>query len=241
MVINVKFVYKCILLKLSGEVLQGLEGFGIDVSIFDCMVQEIKELVELGIQVGVVIGGGNLFCGVGLVKVGMNCVVGDYMGMLVMVMNGFVMCDVFYCVYVNVCLMFVILLNGVCDNYSWVEVISLLCNNCVVIFFVGIGNLFFIIDFVVCLCGIEIEVDVVLKVIKVDGVFIVDLVKDFFVIMYDQLIYSEVLEKELKVMDLVVFILVCDYKLLICVFNMNKSGVLCCVVMGEKEGILIME
>lgn len=185
MVINVKFVYKRILFKLSGEVLQGIEGFGIDVSILDRMVQEIKELVELGIQVGVVIGGGNLFRGVGLAKAGMNRVVGDYMGMLAIVMNGLVMRDVLYRVYVNVRLMFVILLNGVCDSYSWVEVISLLRNNRVVIFFVGIGNSFFIIDLVVCLRGIEIEVDVVLKVIKVDGVFIVDSAKDLIVIMYE--------------------------------------------------------
>lgn len=134
---------------------------------------------------GFVIGGGNLFCGEGLVKVGMNCVVGDYMGMLVIVMNGLVMCDVLYWVFVNVCMMLVILFNGVCDVYNWVEVISLFKLGWVVIFFVGIGNLFFIMDLVVCLCGIEIEVDVVFKVIKVDGVYSDDLVKNLDVILYD--------------------------------------------------------
>ena len=199
MATNAKPVYKRILLKLSGEALQGTEGFGIDASILDRMAQEIKELVELGIQVGVVIGGGNLFRGAGLAKAGMNRVVGDHMGMLATVMNG------------------------------------------VVILSAGTGNPFFTTDSAACLRGIEIEADVVLKATKVDGVFTADPAKDPSATMYDQLTYSEVLDKELKVMDLAAFTLARDHKLPIRVFNMNKPGALRRVVMGEKEGTLITE
>ena len=163
MATNAKPVYKRILLKLSGEALQGSEGFGIDASILDRMAQEIKELVELGIQVGVVIGGGNLFRGAGLAKAGMNRVVGDHMGMLATVMNGLAMRDALHRAYVNARLMSAIPLNGVCDNYSWAEAISLLRNNRVVILSAGTGNPFFTTDSTACLRGIEIEADVVLE------------------------------------------------------------------------------
>ena len=232
MATNAKPVYKRILLKLSGEALQGTEGFGIDASILDRMAQEIKELVELGIQVGVVIGGGNLFRGAGLAKAGMNRVVGDHMGMLATVMHR---------AYVNARLMSAIPLNGVCDSYSWAEAISLLRNNRVVILSAGTGNPFFTTDSAACLRGIEIEADVVLKATKVDGVFTADPAKDPTATMYEQLTYSEVLEKELKVMDLAAFTLARDHKLPIRVFNMNKPGALRRVVMGEKEGTLITE
>ncbi len=215
MATNAKPVYKRILLKLSGEALQGTEGFGIDASILDRMAQEIKELVELGIQVGVVIGGGNLFRGAGLAKAGMNRVVGDHMGMLATVMNGLAMRDALHRAYVNARLMSAIPLNGVCDNYSWAEAISLLRNNRVVILSAGTGNPFFTTDSAAA--------------------------KDPSATMYDQLTYSEVLDKELKVMDLAAFTLARDHKLPIRVFNMNKPGALRRVVMGEKEGTLITE
>ncbi len=218
MATNAKPVYKRILLKLSGEALQGTEGFGIDASILDRMAQEIKELVELGIQVGVVIGGGNLFRGAGLAKAGMNRVVGDHMGMLATVMNGLAMRDALHRAYVNARLMSAIPLNGVCDNYSWAEAISLLRNNRVVILSAGTGNPFFTTDSA-----------------AMDGVFTADPAKDPSATMYDQLTYSEVLDKELKVMDLAAFTLARDHKL------MNKPGALRRVVMGEKEGTLITE
>jgi len=230
MATNAKPVYKRILLKLSGEALQGAEGFGIDASILDRMAQEIKELVELGVQVGVVIGGGNLFR-----------VVGDHMGMLATVMNGLAMRDALHRAYVNARLMSAIPLNGVCDNYSWAEAISLLRNNRVVILSAGTGNPFFTTDSAACLRGIEIEADVVLKATKVDGVFSADPMKDPAATLYEQLSYQEVLERELKVMDLAAFTLARDHKMPIRVFNMNKPGALRRVVMGEKEGTLITE
>ena len=239
MATNAKPVYKRILLKLSGEALQGSEGFGIDASILDRMAQEIKELVELGIQVGVVIGGGNLFRGAGLAKAGMNRVVGDHMGMLATVMNGLAMRDALHRAYVNARLMSAISLQGVCDSYSWAEAISQLRAGKVVIFSAGTGNPFFTTDSAACLRGIEIEADVVLKATKVDGVYNEDPVKNPDAVLYHELSYDEVLEKELKVMDLAAFTLARDHDLPIRVFNMNKPGALRRVVMGEPEGTLI--
>lgn len=238
---NPKPSYRRILLKLSGEALMGEEGFGIDPKVLDRMAQEIKELVELGVQVGLVIGGGNLFRGEGLAKAGMNRVVGDHMGMLATVMNGLAMRDALHRAYVNARLMSAIPLNGVCDNYSWAEGISLLKSGRVVIFAAGTGNPFFTTDSAACLRGIEIEADVVLKGTKVDGVYSDDPVKNPEAVKYDKLSYQEVLEKELKVMDLSAFTLARDHHLPIMVFNMNEPGALRRVVMGEALGTVICD
>ncbi|MGL5949469.1 MAG: UMP kinase [Aeromonas sp.] len=234
-----KPAYRRVLLKLSGEALQGNEGFGIDATVLERMAQEIKELVELGVQVGLVIGGGNLFRGAGLAKAGMNRVVGDHMGMLATVMNGLAMRDALHRAYVNARLMSAIPLQGVCDSYSWAEAISQLRVGKVVIFSAGTGNPFFTTDSAACLRGIEIEADVVLKATKVDGVYSADPVKNPDATLYSALDYNEVLEKELQVMDLAAFTLARDHNLPIRVFNMNKPGALRRVIMGEAEGTLI--
>ena len=236
MTTNPKPAYQRILLKLSGEALQGSEGFGIDPTVLDRMAQEVKELVELGVQVGVVIGGGNLFRGAGLAKV-----VGDHMGMLATVMNGLAMRDALHRAYVNARLMSAIPLNGVCDDYSWSDAIRELRQGRVVIFAAGTGNPFFTTDSAACLRGIEIEADVVLKATKVDGVYSADPVANPDAQLYDKLAYNDVLEKELKVMDLAAFTLARDHKMPIRVFNMNKPGALRRVVMGEAEGTLISD
>ncbi|MWN05941.1 UMP kinase [Gilliamella sp. Pas-s95] len=231
--------YKRILLKLSGEALQGDEGFGIDATVLDRMAQEIKELIEMNVQVAVVIGGGNLFRGAGLAKAGMNRVVGDHMGMLATVMNGLAMRDALHRIEVNARLMSAIPLNGVCDDYRWTEAISLLRHGKVVILSAGTGNPFFTTDSAACLRGIEIEADVVLKATKVDGVYSADPVKDPTATLYKTLNYDKVLDDELKVMDLAAFTLARDHNLPICVFNMNKPGALRRVILGEQEGTLI--
>lgn len=239
MTTNPKPTYQRNLLKLSGEALQGDEGFGIDAHVLDRMAQEIKELVELGVQVGLVIGGGNLFRGAGLAAAGMNRVVGDHMGMLATVMNGLAMRDALHRAYVNAKVMSAIPLNGVCDSYNWAEAISQLRQGRVVIFSAGTGNPFFTTDSAACLRGIEIEADVVLKATKVDGVYSDDPVKNPEAVLYDKLGYQDVLEQELKVMDLAAFTLARDHGMPIRVFNMNKPGALRKVVMGEPEGTLI--
>lgn len=231
--------YKRILLKLSGEALQGDEGFGIDPTVLDRMAQEIKELIDMEVQVAVVIGGGNLFRGAGLAKAGMNRVVGDHMGMLATVMNGLAMRDALHRIEVNARLMSAIPLNGVCDDYRWTEAISLLKHGKVVILSAGTGNPFFTTDSAACLRGIEIEADVVLKATKVDGVYSADPVKNPNATLYKTLNYEKVLDDELKVMDLAAFTLARDHNLPICVFNMNKPGALRRVILGEQEGTLI--
>jgi len=236
---NPKPTYRRILLKLSGEALMGDEPFGIDARVLDRMAQEIKEVLELGVQVGVVIGGGNIFRGEGLAKAGMNRVVGDHMGMLATVMNGLAMRDSLHRAYVNARLMSAIDLAGVCDRYSWAEAISLLKSGRVVIFSAGTGNPFFTTDSAACLRGIEIEADVVLKATKVDGVYSEDPMTNPDATLYDELDYSDVLSKELKVMDLAAFTLARDHNLPIRIFNMNKPGALKSVIMGEDEGTLI--
>ena len=239
MATNPKPAYRRILLKLSGEALMGDENFGIDPKVLDRMAQEIKEIVELGVKVGLVIGGGNLFRGAGLAEAGMNRVVGDHMGMLATVMNGLAMRDALHRAYVNARLMSAIELRGVCDSYNWAEAISLLKTGRVVIFAAGTGNPFCTTDSAACLRGIEIEADIVLKATKVDGVYSEDPMKNPDAEFYATLDYREVVEKELKIMDLSAFTMARDHNLPMRVFNMTKPGALRRVIMGEAEGTLI--
>ena len=239
MSVNPKPQFRRILLKLSGEALVGGEGFGIDPSVLDRMAQEIKEIVEMGIQVGVVIGGGNIFRGEGLAKAGMNRVVGDHMGMLATVMNGLAMRDSLHRAFVNARLMSAIPLNGICDSYTWAEAISFLKSGRVVIFAAGTGNPFFTTDSAACLRGIEIEADIVLKATKVDGVYDSDPAENPDAKMYRHMGYDDVLNKGLKVMDLAAFTLARDHNMPIRVFNMPKPGALMKVMLGMEEGTLI--
>ena len=234
-----KSAYRRILLKLSGEALMGDGEFGIDPKVLERMAQEIKELIEMGVEVGLVIGGGNLFRGEGLANAGMNRVVGDHKGMLATVMNGLAMRDALHRAFVNARLMSAIPLNGVCDAYNWAEAISSLKTGRVVIFAAGTGNPFFTTDSAACLRGIEIEADAVLKATKVDGVFTSDPAKDPDAQLIKKITYQEVLEKELKVMDLSAFTLARDHSLPIRVFNMNTPGTLKQVVLGNDVGTLI--
>lgn len=232
-------IYKRILLKLSGEALQGEEGFGIDPSILDRMALEIKELLAMGVEVGVVLGGGNLFRGAKLAKAGMNRVVGDHMGMLATVMNGLAMRDALHRADVNAKLMSAFQLNGICDTYNWSEAIKMLREKRVVIFSAGTGSPFFTTDSAACLRGIEIEADVVLKATKVDGVYDKDPAKNADAVLYKTLSYEKVIEDELQVMDLAAFTLARDHGIPIRVFNMGKAGALYKVVTGTDEGTTI--
>ncbi|QLB14960.1 UMP kinase [Mannheimia granulomatis] len=236
-----KPIYKRILLKLSGEALQGNEGFGIDPSILDRVALEIKELLAEGVEVGVVLGGGNLFRGAKLAKAGMNRVVGDHMGMLATVMNGLAMRDALHRADVNAKLMSAFQLNGICDTYNWSEAIKMLREKRVVIFSAGTGSPFFTTDSAACLRGIEIEADVVLKATKVDGVYDKDPAKYTDAKLYNQLTYTQVIEDELQVMDLAAFTLARDHGMPIRVFNMGKPGALRNVVFGTEEGTTISE
>lgn len=239
MTVSIKPVYRRILLKLSGEILQGSSEYGIDDQVLLRMAKEVKELVNLDVQVGIVIGGGNFFRGSRLLVNGMHRVVADQMGMLATLLNGLAICNALTQVHVKTCLMSIIPINGICDTYNWAKAIDLLCGNFVVIFAAGTGNPIFTTDSAACLRGIEISADIVLKATKVDGVFSTDPVYYPHAILYDELTYQDVLDQKLKVMDLTAFTLAQDHNLPIRVFNINKPGILLRIVMGYKEGTLI--
>jgi len=232
-------VNRRILLKLSGEALMGAESFGIDPKILNRIAEEIKVIVDKGIEVGLVIGGGNLFRGEKLANAGMNRVAGDHMGMLATVMNSLAMQDALERIKVGTRVMSAISLTGVCEDYDRRFAIRFMKESQVVIFSAGTGNPFFTTDTAACLRGIEIEADVILKATKVDGVFSADPNIDPNAIKYDSLTYDEALSKELGVMDLTAFCLARDHQKSIRVFNLNKPGALIDAVTDGSEGTLI--
>jgi len=233
--------YKRILLKLSGEELMGDEGFGIDPKVLDRMALEIGQLVGIGIQVGLVIGGGNLFRGAALNAVGMDRVTGDHMGMLATVMNALAMRDALERTNISSHVMSAIQMSGVVEHYDRRRAIRYIKDGDVVIFAAGTGNPFFTTDSAACLRGIEIDADVVLKATKVDGVYSADPMLDPTAELYEHLTYDEVLDKKLGVMDLTAICLCREHNMPLRVFRMSKPGALMNLVVGGNEGTLIEE
>ncbi|MEZ5523814.1 MAG: UMP kinase [Pseudomonadales bacterium] len=231
--------YQRVLLKLSGEALMGDEVFGIDPKVLDRMALEIGQLIGIGVQVGVVLGGGNLFRGAALHDAGMDRVTGDHMGMLATVMNALAMRDALERSNIATRVMSAIPMSGVVDHYDRRNAIRYLNAGDVVIFSAGTGNPFFTTDSAACLRGIEIDADAVLKATKVDGVYSDDPVKNPEATKFDRLTYDEVLERQLGVMDLTAICLAKDQNMPLRVFNMNKPGALATVVVGGEEGTLI--
>lgn len=231
--------YKRILLKLSGEALMGEHEFGIDPKVLDRMALEIGQLVGIGVQVGLVIGGGNLFRGAALNEAGMDRVTGDHMGMLATVMNALAMRDALERSNIRSRVMSAIQMSGVVEHYDRRSAIRYLTSGDVVLFSAGTGNPFFTTDSAACLRGIEVDVDVVIKATKVDGVYNKDPVKHADAVKYDQLSYDDALDQKLGVMDLTAICLVRDHNMPVRVFDMNKPGALLNLVVGGKEGTLI--
>ncbi|PIE42809.1 MAG: UMP kinase [Gammaproteobacteria bacterium] len=231
--------YQRVLLKLSGEALVGKEDFGIDPKVLDRMALEIGQLVGIGVQVGLVIGGGNLFRGASLSQAGLDRVTGDHMGMLATVMNALAMRDALERSNIATKVMSAIPMSGVVEHYDRRRALRDLKDGDVVIFSAGTGNPFFTTDSAACLRGIEIEADVVLKATKVDGVYSADPMKDDLAVRYARLTYDQVLEMKLGVMDLTAICLCRDHDMPVRVFDMNKNGALARIVMGEDEGTLI--
>ncbi|MEZ5528526.1 MAG: UMP kinase [Porticoccaceae bacterium] len=233
--------YKRILLKLSGEELMGDEGFGIDPKVLDRMALEIGQLVGIGVQVGLVIGGGNLFRGAALHAAGMERVTGDHMGMLATMMNGLAMRDALDRNNISARVMSAIPMSGVVEHYDRRTAIRYLSGGDVVIFAAGTGNPFFTTDSAACLRGIEIGAGIVLKATKVDGVYSADPMKDPNATMYSRLTYDEALQKKLGVMDLTAICLCREQDMPLRVFRMSKPGALLNIVVGGDEGTLIEE
>jgi len=231
--------YKRIMLKLSGEALMGNEGFGIDPNVLDQMALEIGQLVGIGVQVGLVVGGGNLFRGAALSAVGLDRVTGDHMGMLATVMNALALRDALERSNIASRVMSAIPMSGVVEHYDRRAALRYLDQGDVVIFSAGTGNPFFTTDSAACLRGIEIDAEIVLKATKVDGVYTADPEKDPDAVKYDELTYDEALEKKLGVMDLTAICLCRDHDMPLRVFKMEEVGALLTIVRGGDVGTLV--
>ncbi len=231
--------YKRILLKLSGEALMGDQQYGIDTERLQQYAQEIKQVKELGVEMAIVIGGGNIFRGIQAEKSGMDRVQGDYMGMLATVINGMALQSALEQVGLYTRLMSGIKMEQVCEPFIRRRAMRHLEKNRIVIFGAGIGNPYFTTDSTASLRAIEIEADVVLKGTRVDGVYTADPEKDPTAERFSTITFSEVYQKGLNVMDMTAFTLCQENNLPIIVFDMNKAGNLVNIVNGLEVGTLI--
>lgn len=231
--------YKRILLKLSGESLMGDKSFGMDPSIIEQYARDIKGITELGVQVAVVIGGGNIYRGMNEKDTGIERAHGDYMGMLATVINGMAMQAMLEKVGVYTRLQSAIKMEQIAEPYIRRRAIRHLEKGRVVIFGAGTGNPYFTTDTAGSLRAIEIQADVILKGTRVDGIYSADPEKDKTATKYSRITFQECISKNLKVMDMTAFTLCMENKLPIIVFNMNETGNLHRVVTGEKVGTLV--
>ena len=231
--------YKRILLKLSGEALMGDKQYGIDPERLSEYAEEIKEVVDSGIQVAIVIGGGNIFRGVAGASKGMDRVQGDHMGMLATVINGLALQSALEDKGVQTRLQSAIKINEVAEPFIRRRAMRHLEKGRVVIFGGGTGNPYFTTDSAAVLRAIEVEADVILKGTRVDGIYTSDPEKDKTATKFDTISFKEVLHKGLKVMDTTAFTLSQENELPIVVFDMNKKGNLMKLVSGENIGTVV--
>ena len=230
-----KPAYKRILLKLSGEALMGEDSFGINRTVLARMVEEIKS----GVQVGIVVGGGNIFRGVALGATGMDRATGDYMGMLATVMNAMALQDACRNNGVEARVQSALNIEQVAEPYIRGKALRHLRLGRVVIFAAGTGNPFMTTDTTAALRGAEIGAEIVIKATKVDGIYTADPKKDPTATMFDEITFDDALRSNLKVMDATAFALCREQGLPIKVFNINKKGALRRVILGEQEGTLV--
>ncbi len=231
--------YKRILLKLSGEALMGDDAFGINRATIARMVEEIAEVNRLGVEVAIVIGGGNIFRGVAGGSVGMDRATADYMGMLATVMNALALADTMEKAGLVARVMSAIAIEQVVEPYVRPKALQYLEEGKVVVFAAGTGNPFFTTDTAAALRGAEIGAEIVLKATKVDGVYSADPNKDPNATRYTSLTFDEAMAKNLQVMDATAFALCRDQKLPVKVFSIFKPGALRKVVLGGDEGTLV--
>ena len=231
--------YKRILLKLSGESLMGEDAFGINRQTLASIVEDIKEVLELGVQVGIVVGGGNIFRGVALGATGMDRATGDYMGMLATVMNAMALQDALRNAGVEARVQSALTIEQVAERYIRGRALRHREKGRVVIFGAGTGNPFFTTDTTAALRGAEIGAEIVLKATKVDGIYSEDPKKNPNATLYHDITFNEAMQRDLKVLDATAFALCRDQKLPIKVFSILKKGAMARVVMGEDEGTLV--
>lgn len=231
--------YKRILLKLSGESLMGEKQFGIDPDRLAQYATEIKEIADAGVEVAIVIGGGNIFRGIQAAEGGMDRVQGDYMGMLATVINSMALQSALEVIGVQTRLQSAIKMEQICEPFIRRRAVRHLEKGRVVIFGAGTGNPYFTTDTAATLRAIEIEADVILKGTRVDGIYTADPEKDPTATKYETITFNEVYSKGLNVMDMTAFTLCNDNKLPIIVFDMNRSGNLKRLITGERIGTLV--
>ena len=236
---HLQLKYKRILLKCSGEALLGNVQFGIDPSVLDRIAKDVAELIRMGVEVGIVIGGGNLFRGKALSEIGLGRVTGDHMGMLATVMNALALRDALERIDLPARIMSAIPMLGVVDPYHRRKAITHLRNEHVVIFAAGTGNPFFTTDTAACLRAIEVGADIVLKATKVDGIYSDDPLKNPDATRYEQLSYKKVLQDGLKVMDATAICLCQDHGMPLQVFDLAVPNALKKIVLGEHVGTLV--
>jgi uridylate kinase len=228
--------YRRILLKLSGEVLTGEGGYGIDPAVIQNIAQEIKEVKHLGVEIAIVIGGGNIFRGMAASAKGMDRASADYMGMLATVMNGVALQDALEKINVHTRVQTAIEMREVAEPYIRRRAIRHLEKGRVVIFAGGTGNPYFTTDTTASLRAMEIGAEVILKATKVDGVYDADPLLHKHAHKYDELTYLDVLKNQLKVMDATAVSLCMDHQIPIIVFNLKRKGNVKRVVLGERVG-----
>ena len=231
--------YKRILLKLSGEALMGNKQFGIDHERLSQYAREIKEVAEAGVQIAIVIGGGNIFRVIQASEGGMDRVQGDYMGMLATVINSMALQAALEKLGVETRLQSAIKMEQICESFIRRKAVRHLDKKRVVIFGAGTGNPYFTTDTAATLRAIEIEANVILKGTRVDGIYTADPEKDKTAKKYDTITFDEVYKNGLEVMDMTAFTLCNENKLPIIVFDMNKPGNLKKVILGEQVGTLV--
>lgn len=232
-------VYKRILLKLSGESLMGDKSFGLDPDMINTYARYVKEIVDLGVQVAIVIGGGNIYRGMNESQTGIERAHGDYMGMLATVINGMAMQAMLEKLGVYTRLQSAIKMEQIAEPYIRRRAIRHLEKNRVVIFGAGTGNPYFTTDTAGSLRAIEIDADVILKGTRVNGIYTADPEKFPDATKYESITFKECLDKNLRVMDMTAFTLCMENNLPIIVFDMNEPGALTRVVMGEKVGTMV--
>jgi uridylate kinase len=234
-----ELICRRILLKLSGEALMGTGSFGIDPEVIDRVAADIQGLVDAGIQVGLVIGGGNIFRGEGLAKAGMDRVSGDHMGMLATVMNALAMQNSLLKLGVPARTMSAIGMEQVCETYVRRKAVEYLDKGEVVLFAAGTGNPFFTTDSAASLRAIEIDADLLIKATKVDGVYSADPVKHPDAEFYPRISYDRALSEGLQVMDATAIVLCRDNGMPLRIMNINTPGALLRLVKGEEIGSLV--
>jgi uridylate kinase len=231
--------YKRVLLKLSGESLMGTKNFGLDPEVLSRYANEIKQVIETGVQVAIVIGGGNIYRGMNEAETGIERAQGDYMGMLATVINGMALQSALDKVGVLTRLQSAIKMEQIAEPYIRRRAIRHLEKGRVVIFGAGTGNPYFTTDTAGSLRAVEIKADIILKGTRVDGIYTADPEKDPTATKYENISYADCINKNLKVMDMTAFTLCMENEMPIVVFDMNKTGNLQSVVIGEKTGTLV--